>query len=119
VKWAFDFDTVALRFRKMSLKSVLFIAYDIYTWGMLAELEDPPQVPGIYLYPAKSKPDQLVKFEPKSKSSSAESIDQNELMRFIERNAKIKINLPKTLGIKDPKTGPSTKTRSSSNKSDL
>ena len=42
MKWAFDFDTVALRFRKMSLKSVLFVAYDLYTEGMTAEIEDPP-----------------------------------------------------------------------------
>jgi hypothetical protein len=116
VKWAFDFDTVALRFRKMSLKSVLFVAYDLYTEGMTSEIEDPPQIPGIYLYPAKSKSEDAIKFQSRKKSS--ESFDQNELIRFIDRNARIKINLPKSLGIKDPKQGPGGKTRGAV-KSDL
>ena len=109
MKWAFDFDTVALRFRKMSLKSVLFVAYDLYTEGMTAEIEDPPQIPGIYLYPAKSKSEDSINF--KSRLKSSETFDQNELIRFIEKNAKIKINLPKSLGIRDPKQGPGGKTR--------
>jgi len=45
---------VAMRFRKMNLKSVLFVAYDIFLEGMTAEIEEPPEIPGIYLYPAKS-----------------------------------------------------------------
>jgi hypothetical protein len=69
VKWAFDFDTVALRFRKMSLKSVLFVAYDLYTEGMSAEIEDPPQIPGIYLYPAKSKSEDAINFKSSLKIS--------------------------------------------------
>ena len=100
----------------MSLKSVLFVAYDLYTEGMTAEIEDPPQIPGIYLYPAKSKSEDAIKFKYRMKTS--ETFDQNELIRFIERNAKIELNLPKNLGIKDPKQGPGGKTRGAV-KSDL
>ena len=100
----------------MNLKSVLFIAYDLYTEGMTAEIEDPPQIPGIFLYPAKSKSEDAVKFKARQKSS--DTFDQNELIRFIEKNVKIKINLPKSLGIKDPKQGPGGKTRGAV-KSDL
>jgi hypothetical protein len=69
VRWAFDFDTVALRFRNMSLKSVLFIAYDIYTEGMTDYIED-ASIPSIYLYPAKSKAENYVKYETKRKGKS-------------------------------------------------
>ena len=75
---------------------------------MNAEIEDPPQFPGIYLYSAKSNSEDAIKFQSHKKSS--ETFDQNELIRFIERNVKIKINLPKSLGIKDPKQGPGGKT---------
>ncbi len=94
----------------MSLKSVLFIAYDIYTEGMTDYIED-ASIPSIYLYPAKSKAENYVKYETKRKGKS-DNLDQNDLIRFIEKNVKIKINLPKSLGIKDPKQGPSGKTRS-------
>ena len=103
----------------MNIKSVLFVSYDLFVEGMTSEIEDPPEVPGIYLYPAKSKPESFEKFRPRSQTS--ETLDQNELMRFIEKNTKIKINFPKSLGIKDPKQGPGgkTKEKNSKVKSDL
>ena len=95
---------------------MLFVAYDLYTEGMTAEIEDPPQIPGIYLYPAISKSEDAIKF--KSRLKTSKTFDQNELIRFIERNAKIELNLPKNLGIKDSKQGPGGKTRGAV-KSDL
>ena len=38
--WAFDFDTVVLRFKKLKIKSVLLIAYDVYDQGMVPGVVD-------------------------------------------------------------------------------
>lgn len=46
-----------MRFRKMNIKSVLFVSYDLFVEGMTDEIGDPKEVPGIYLYPAKEKPE--------------------------------------------------------------
>lgn len=54
LNWAFDYDTVSMKFRNMKIKSVFLIAYDIFTEGMSPDIDD-STVPSIYLYPAKKR----------------------------------------------------------------
>ena len=39
LNWAFDFDTVSMKFRNRKIKSVFLIAYDIFTEGMSADID--------------------------------------------------------------------------------
>lgn len=40
LNWAFDFDTVSMKFRNMKIKSAFLIAYDIFTEGMSPDIDD-------------------------------------------------------------------------------
>ena len=39
LNWAFDFDTVSMKFRNMKIKSAFLIAYDIFTEGMSPDID--------------------------------------------------------------------------------
>ncbi len=73
-------------------------------------------VPAIYLYPAKKQ-----SFEQRTKfvAKNSNKIDQGELMRFIENNSAIKLNLPKKQmkEFENQKIGVGSKTKKA--KSDL
>ena len=39
MKWAFDFDTLALNLRKLKIKNVLLVSYDVFTEGLVDEID--------------------------------------------------------------------------------
>ncbi|CDW87719.1 UNKNOWN [Stylonychia lemnae] len=85
---AYDFDLIALQLRELKIKSVVCAGYDVNVEGMIAEIDD-PNVPAIYLYPAKEHSvENRVTYNKKT-------VDLSSVIQFLQQYAEKKFKVPK------------------------